>query len=40
MKSENRGLLQVDENLFALLRSMGQHHPPAVGKRIRDEKQL
>ncbi len=40
MKSENRGLLQVDENLFALLRSMGQHHPPAVSKRIRDEKQL
>jgi uncharacterized protein (TIGR00730 family) len=40
MKGENRGLLQVDENLFALLRSMGQHHPPAVSKRIRDEKQL
>lgn len=40
MKAENRGLLQIEDNVVALLRAMGQHHPPAVGKRIRDEKQL
>ena len=40
MKNENRGLLLIEENLFALLRAMGAYHPPAVGKRIRDEKQL
>jgi predicted Rossmann-fold nucleotide-binding protein len=40
MKAENRGLLLVEDNVFALLRAMGAYHPPAVGKRIRDEKQL
>ena len=40
MKAENRGLLLVEDNLFALMRSMGAYHPPAVGKRLRDEKQL
>ena len=40
MKQENRGLLLVEDNLFALLRSMAAYHPPAVGKRIRDEKHL
>ena len=40
MKAENRGLLLVEDNAHALLRTMGAYHPPAVGKRIRDEKQL
>lgn len=40
MKAENRGLLLVEDNAQALLRTMGAYHPPAVGKRIRDEKQL
>ena len=40
MKAENRGLLLVEDNVYALLRAMGAYHPPAVGKRIRDEKQL
>ena len=40
MKAENRGLLLVEDNVFSLLRAMGAYHPPAVGKRIRDEKQL
>lgn len=40
MKAENRGLLLVEDNVNALLRTMGAYHPPAVGKRIRDEKQL
>ena len=40
MKAENRGLLLVEDNAHALLRTMGAYHPPAVGKRIRDEKLL
>ena len=40
MKAENRGLLLVEDTLAALMRSMGAYHPPAVGKRLRDEKQL
>ena len=40
MKAENRGLLLVEDNAHALLRTMGAYHPPAVGKRIRDEKHL
>jgi len=40
MKIENRGLLLVEDNLFTLLRAMGAYHPPAVGKRLRDERQL
>jgi len=40
MKTENRGLLLVEDNVYALLRAMGAYHPPAVGKRIRDERQL
>ena len=40
MKAENRGLLLVEDNAHALLRTMGAYHPPAVGKRIRDERQL
>ena len=40
MKAENRGLLLVEDNAQALLRTMGAYHPPAVGKRIRDEKLL
>lgn len=40
MKAENRGLLLVEDNVQALLRAMGAYHPPAVGKRIRDEKHL
>lgn len=40
MKAENRGLLLVEDNAQALLRTMGAYHPPAVGKRIRDEKHL
>jgi uncharacterized protein (TIGR00730 family) len=40
MKAENRGLLLAEDNLFALMRAMGVYHPPTVGKRLRDEKQL
>ncbi|MBL8459978.1 TIGR00730 family Rossman fold protein [Zoogloea sp.] len=40
MKAENRGLLLVEDNVVALLRAMAAYHPPAVGKRIRDERQL
>ena len=40
MKAEDRGLLLVEDTLAALMRSMGAYHPPAVGKRLRDEKQL
>lgn len=40
MKQENRGLLLVEDNLTGLLRAMSAYHPPTVGKRIRDEKQL
>ncbi|HMV19554.1 MAG TPA: TIGR00730 family Rossman fold protein, partial [Rhodocyclaceae bacterium] len=40
MKAENRGLLLAEDNLFALLRAMGQYHPPTVSKRIREEKHL
>lgn len=40
MKAENRGLLLVEDNVQTLLRAMGAYHPPAVGKRIRDEKHL
>ena len=40
MKAENRGLLLVEDNAVALLRAMAAYHPPAVGKRIRDERQL
>lgn len=40
MKQENRGLLLVEDTLSGLLRAMSAYHPPAVGKRIRDEKQL
>ena len=40
MKGENRGLLLAEENHFALLRAMGQYHPPTVSRRIKDERQL
>ena len=40
MKAENRGLLLAEDNVVALLRAMAAYHPPAVGKRIRDERQL
>jgi len=40
MKAENRGLLLVEDDVVALLRAMAAYHPPAVGKRIRDERQL
>ncbi|MDD3353743.1 TIGR00730 family Rossman fold protein [Zoogloea sp.] len=40
MKPENRGLLLVEDNLHALFRSMAAYHPPAVSKRIHDERQL
>lgn len=40
MKAENRGLLLVENTIDAVLRAMGAYHPPAVSKRIRDERQL
>ena len=40
MKAENRGLLLAEDNLFALMRAMSVYHPPPVGYRLRDEKQL
>ncbi|MDY0014304.1 MAG: TIGR00730 family Rossman fold protein [Rhodocyclaceae bacterium] len=40
MKPENLGLLRHGDNLFNLLREMGQHHPPTVARRIKDERQL
>jgi hypothetical protein len=39
MKAENRGLLLVEDNVCVAARHGGLP-PPAVGKRIRDEKQL
>lgn len=40
MKAENRGLLLIEDTVPTLLRAMGAYHPPAVGKRIRDERHL
>lgn len=40
MKPENRSLLLHGDNLYQLLREMGQYHPPTVARRIKDERQL
>lgn len=40
MKAENRGLLLIEDSVPTLLRAMAAYHPPAVGKRIRDERHL
>lgn len=40
LKPENRNLLLHEDNPFALLRAMGQYHPPTVSRRIRESRQL
>lgn len=40
LKPENRELLLHADNAVTLLREMGQYHPPAVARRIKDERQL
>ncbi|MBL8446132.1 MAG: TIGR00730 family Rossman fold protein [Zoogloeaceae bacterium] len=40
LKPENRELLLHADNPVTLLREMGQYHPPAVARRIKDERQL
>jgi hypothetical protein len=40
MKPENRGLLLHGDNPVQLLREMSQYHPPAVARRLKDERQL
>ena len=40
MKPENRGLLLRGDSPADVLREMIHYHPPAVAKRIKDERQL
>lgn len=40
MKPENRSLLLHGDSPVQLLREMAQYHPPAVARRIKDERQL
>lgn len=40
MKPENRGLLLHEDNAYALLRAMGQYHPPTVAHQIKEARQL
>jgi hypothetical protein len=40
MKPENSGLLLHGDNPVQLLRDMAQYHPPAVARRLKDERQL